>query len=159
MHPNAEQIIEEMIAYNKNFVEKAHPSFGSLPVCPFAKKARIEERLKYVVGSFCLSRMFEAIDKWRKDDHSQAIIFVDPDKNMCVETLNEFVRDFSINLPFEFNFFVAHPNDETKFHGVETRREPYPNIQVMKVEVLKKSQEQLRHSPRWYLESQAQSSG
>jgi hypothetical protein len=43
-----------MVEYMKEFLEKPHWLFPGLPVCPFARKARLENRILYKVHRFSL---------------------------------------------------------------------------------------------------------
>ena len=44
-----DNIVEEIKNWIINFVEIKTPIFGNMPVCPFAKKERINNKINYVV--------------------------------------------------------------------------------------------------------------
>ena len=47
--PDHAEIVRELSQYIIDFVERPHPKLGNLPVCPFARKARLENRIQFEV--------------------------------------------------------------------------------------------------------------
>lgn len=47
--PITSGIINEMLEHSKSFIEKPHPAFGNMPICPFAAQARISNRIRFLV--------------------------------------------------------------------------------------------------------------
>ena len=47
--PDQAEIVRELIQYIVDFVEQPHPKLGNLPVCPFARRARLENRIRFEV--------------------------------------------------------------------------------------------------------------
>ena len=45
--PDHAEIVRELTRYIVDFVEQPHPKLGNLPVCPFARKARLENRVQF----------------------------------------------------------------------------------------------------------------
>ena len=39
---------DDIIRWMKEFVEVPHPNFGNFAPCPYAKEARIENKIKFV---------------------------------------------------------------------------------------------------------------
>lgn len=143
-----DRIIAEAVAYTRSFVERPNPSFNNLPVCPFAKKARIEGKLKYMVFELTVDRALEEVSKWDPESHT-ALILLDPRKDLNIEVFEEMTREASSRLPGGLSLFDSHPASDFLFRGVLVRREPYPNWQVMRLADLELAQSQLSHS-RWY---------
>lgn len=143
-----EDIFAEMTAYNIAFVERPHPAFNDLPVCPFAKKARLEHKLQYEICDLDIHHMLDQIERWRTSG-TQTIILVIPDNEM---PFADFLLHFELlkaTLPKDLSVFEAHPHSDYLYHGVYTRREPYPNFQVMRISDLDRAHDQLLHS-HWY---------
>lgn len=139
-----------MKAYLVSFVEKPHPAFNNLPVCPFAKKARIDNKLLYVVINLDdVDQALREVAAWEADPRYQAIILVDPRKEFPLEEFDRLADEFQSKLIPGLSLFTAHPKSEFEDRHVRTRQEPYPNWQVMRVSDLARAKEQLGHS-RWY---------
>ena len=49
------EVIDTMIKYMREFLEQPHPVFGGLPICPFARKARLDGDILYKVDRFQLN--------------------------------------------------------------------------------------------------------
>lgn len=143
-----ESVLAELAEHSMAFVEKPHPQFHNLPICPFAKKARIEKQIQYEICTLDIHDMLAQIESWRKTD-KLSLVLVIPDKDM---QLSDYLLHFELikaTLPIDLSIFEAHPDSMHKCHGVLTRREPYPNFQIMRTEDLDIAQSQLSHSG-WY---------
>ena len=63
--------------YLINFIEKEQEIFNGFPVCPFAKKERIENKIKYVECSFTNIDTEKVIGEtldWLEGDYSTTFI-------------------------------------------------------------------------------------
>lgn len=116
-----------------NFIEKPSPAFNGMPVCPFAKKARLENLIDIRVLDFSLDelddRILRVIESYF-EDYRRLIIFVNPDPNICINKLNLIGAEYESKFPL-LTVFRSHPLDEFKVAGVNTRREPYANLQFV----------------------------
>jgi hypothetical protein len=121
-----EAIINEFIHYLRNFVEKPNKLFSNLPVCPFAKQARLDNRIK-----FCICDLNDIPkDKIPLLSKESVLWFIHPEKDFDQLKLEE----ISVNLSKEFttfDFFTGHPESQIFY-----RREPHPNILVQNVDFL-----------------------
>ncbi len=145
-----EKIIDEIIDYAINFIEKPNPAFTNLPICPFAKKARIENKLLYKISDLSLiDDCKQEVDNWLPQVNYQALILIDPRKDLPWEEFKTLTVTFASSLPEELSLFEAHPEENYIYHGIYVRREPYPNWQVIRKVDLIKAQEQLKYS-KWY---------
>ncbi len=43
------QVIQDFLVHAENFIEKPHPVFGGLAVCPFARTIRLENKFVFLV--------------------------------------------------------------------------------------------------------------
>lgn len=140
------KILDEIAAYMKAFIEKPCDVFGGLPVCPFAKKARTEGRIDFQVGPFSLedakdeSELMKKIRAFGQQDQFQVIMFVHPDKTgLNFEDLNIIIKAIEEKIKPDFRIFGGHPDDDYQVQGVYTRKDPYPNFQVISVKLLEES--------------------
>lgn len=122
--------IEEVLKHLESFVEKPHPSFGGLPVCPFAYKARVEERIKFVVQELD-ERVLDHARWFMAQKEFELMMVIHPTRDgISLQRLDELAELVNDHLP-ECGAFTAHPNHELCIGGVYTRREPYPSIQFI----------------------------
>ena len=54
--PDHAEIVRELTQYIIDFVEQPQPKLGNLPVCPFARKARLENRIRFEVRALTRAR-------------------------------------------------------------------------------------------------------
>jgi hypothetical protein len=141
-------IIQIMKNHLISFVEKPHPAFGNLPVCPFAKKARLEGKLTYVVKELNTQPVLDIIIPWLLTE-SQALVIIDPRQNLVLEDFETLSAAMEKQLPEGVQMFTSHPQSDYQQNGVYTRREPYPNWQFMKNADLEKAKQQLAKSKRY----------
>lgn len=48
---NIKQVKSDILAWVENFVEKPHPALGGWPPCPYARQARLNNRVTIFVGT------------------------------------------------------------------------------------------------------------
>jgi hypothetical protein len=144
-----EKILREMNDHQKSFIEKPHIATNGLPVCPFAKKARLEDQILYVIEPFSLSRIVEKVAEWRQSGY-RVLTFVDPYKEMPLEQYMDIYREVVSALPGDLEALDSHPLHPFEMNGLHTRRDPYPNIQITHLWDLEESRRKLKNS-RYYL--------
>jgi hypothetical protein len=54
-----DDVIAEMMRWSEDFIEQSSPIFGGLPICPFAKAARIKQSIRFEVHCFAEVDPFE----------------------------------------------------------------------------------------------------
>lgn len=138
MRYDAQQIIDEMTEYIIRTIETPSSVFGNLPVCPFAKKARLTNQLYYVVYPFDVS--VDPMDEGRmmaeaiafKATKYHMVTFVHPNKNLPHSMYLNFFKSFRSQIASDgLVAFSGHPAEELLFDGLSVRQDPYPNIQVI----------------------------
>jgi hypothetical protein len=53
-------LIDAVVKWSENFIEQPHEIFGGLPVCPFARAARLKETIRFEVRPFDLDDTLDA---------------------------------------------------------------------------------------------------
>lgn len=145
---NAEIILEEMIEYQKSFVEKPHAATNGMPICPFAKKARLDNDILYVIEPFCLPRMVEKVKEWSNSGY-RVLTLIDPNKDMPLDEFMAFYSKFEAEMPKDLDLSDSHPEHPFTTNGLYTRRDPYPNIQVTHLKDFEELQRKLKKT-RYY---------
>jgi len=52
-------VIDAVVRWSEGFIEQPHEIFGDLPVCPFARAARLKQTIRFEVRRFCLDDTLE----------------------------------------------------------------------------------------------------
>jgi hypothetical protein len=133
-----EAVIAEMMAYLQDFVEVPHPVFNNLPVCPFARKARLDNAIQFQVYPFTphdlgpKSKFMELVTAFTQNDDAEILIMIHPQPTaMSAVEMESFVEALNPQLaPLELLAFGGHPADDFNIQGVYTRRSPYPHLSI-----------------------------
>ncbi len=155
-------IIQETLDFIVNYIEKPHPQFGNLPVCPFSKTFRVKDRIKFMVYPLgeldtTLLLLVEFFAAQRRYD---SFFLIHPDKNLSLEALTRTCDGLKSYLqPLGIMLFRGHPHDD--YHvggGVYPRREPYPGFQLLKESLVFESRKKLssRYFEKWLKETMAE---
>lgn len=126
-------IISYVTEYMMNFVELSHPIFSNMPVCPFAKKARIDKSINFQIVDLLLSESYLdriAQFKTRLDD-SEVLFLLG--ESLITNSEIEFITDLlTVLFGDELQLFAFHPDSQFEMGGVFTRRMPTPGIIVQR---------------------------
>jgi len=134
----------------KNFVEKPHPDFGNLPICPFVKQARVKGKIQFVEVYAFGDKPDAHIEKLLRDfgqqNHYEAMLIIHPDKSCKAEVSYSLAAELQpLLVELKLLAFGGGPDDEMTFNGVHTRKEPYCNVVIQSQEVLAKARATLPH--------------
>jgi len=150
--PETEHVIAAMTQYLQDVLEQPHPVFGGMPICPFAKHARLENKIDFQVYRFQskdlepASPLIQKIQHFAQQQCAQTpahdVLFViHPDQQaMSCLALKEFVEHLNRPLQtLQLTAFGGHPEDDFNIQGVLTRREPYINLTIQAIAKLKRA--------------------
>jgi hypothetical protein len=156
MMKNPRDIVGAMLQWSEDFIEKPNWVFGDLPVCPFAKAARLKQTIRFEVTPFDLDDPLEhggaimnlALSLLR-DRTVETLFVIHPDPNQVeareleafVARLNE--RLAASDVTSDLEAFEAHPDSKFSVGGVYTRRAPYPSFQILRRSLLKSASDSL----------------
>lgn len=154
MRQQTERVIAEMMGYFQEFVEVPHPVFGNLPVCPFARKARLDNAIMFRVYPFADrdvtsdAGFMEIVTTFAGDDAHEILIVAHPDaEKLSVADMTLFVDALNPKLaPHDLVGFGGHPQDPFNIQGVYTRRSPYPHLSIQSTPYLKQITQSLRNT-------------
>jgi hypothetical protein len=155
------EIINSMIAYMHNFLEKPHHVFGNMPVCPFVEKARLQKNIFYQVYRFSShydlnlnSHLLKSIDDFQASLRYEVMLIIHPDKQVMTldenqqfaERLNEIIS------PTGLIAFAGNSDDSFNIQGVYTRQAPYIHLTIQTEKSIKTASELLlktRYYQNW----------
>lgn len=146
-------VIEDMLEHMKSFVEKPKDVFGKFPVCPFAHKARVDNRIQFIEKAWSDadllgdSEMLQAMERFSKCESHDLLMFLHPDKTYSFDALMAFIaRLIPIANQMGLLVFEGHPDDPFAAGGVRLRAEPTANIQVIRKATFDAAHEVLKHT-------------
>ncbi|MBD2384955.1 hypothetical protein [Cylindrospermum sp. FACHB-282] len=155
------EIINSMVEHMRNFIEKAHPVFGNMPVCPFSQKAREQETIIYQVYPFssindlnCDSHLIKLINDFKSSVNHESLFLIHPDKQaMTPDEIEKFVEDLNAIISHTgLIAFPGHPHHDFNIQGVYTRQAPYIHFIVQSYKIIKTSSDLLlktRYYQNW----------
>jgi hypothetical protein len=152
--PDHAEIVRELYQYIIDFVEQPHPKLGNLPVCPFARKARLENRIQLEVMELTREGVLALVPLFAANPEVDLMICIHPRKDglssievrRLAEVLNQALPAMNLMA------IGLHPDDPFNIDGLYTRREPYPNIQLLRLDVGERAHQSLKNSgyyDRW----------
>ncbi|PSB18840.1 hypothetical protein C7B65_13780 [Phormidesmis priestleyi ULC007] len=159
-----DEIVSHMIQYLESVLEKPHSIFGGLPICPFAKRARLQNKILYQVLplravelAFNAELMYIIEEFYTKDCH-EVMLVISPDvAALSVNQVAQLVANLNERLaPLKLVVFGGHPADDFNVQGVRTRQEPYINLTVQPIKGLRVASRQLKETnyyQNWSLEN------
>ena len=157
-----EAVVQEVLRWSEDFVETPHPIFGGLPVCPFARAARLRDSIRFEVLEFDADDPLDADGDLMAlvagfagdpaDGGAETLFVVHPRRDaMTPEALERFVARLNQRMRAAADLaglvaFEAHPASDFQVGGVRTRRGPYPSFQVLSQARLKETSDTLKSS-------------
>ncbi|MEO8892842.1 MAG: hypothetical protein ABI417_15215 [Coleofasciculaceae cyanobacterium] len=149
------EIIERMVEYMKEFLEKPHQVFQGLPICPFARKARLDNQILYKVHRFAttpdLAEM-EMIQEFCQEQRYEVLLVMHPEKQALTQLqMQEFIEKLNAKIaPTGLVAFGGHPEQDFQIQGIHTRQEPYLNFTVQFQQRLKDASDLLLRTTSYY---------
>ncbi len=143
--PETARVIAAMTQYLQDVLEQPHPVFGGLPLCPFAKQARLQSKIDFQVQRFELddlassSSLMLTIQQFAQTQQHDVLLVIHPDPPMI--TLDRFQHEIDcLNTHLQtlhLTAFGGHPADPFHIQGVRTRQDPYVNLAIQSIEKLR----------------------
>ena len=126
-HSSRRRIVEGIVKWSEEFIEQPHEIFGGLPVCPFARAARLKQTIRFEVRHFDLDDTLEPhgdimtlvrefADQDATAGHFETLFVVHPDSRQGLPALLAFVARLNVRMSesglSEFQAFEAHPQSD-----------------------------------------------
>ena len=156
----AESVVGEVLAWSAEALEIPHPVFGRLPICPFARAARLKDTIRFEVRAFSvddplerdgsLLRLVSDFAREEAAGQRETLFVIHPQRRaISAAALVDFVARLDRRLRTlprleGLRVFEAHPDSEFQVGSVYTRRGPYPSFQVLSHRRLKAASDSLQ---------------
>jgi hypothetical protein len=142
--PETARVIAAMSQYLQDVLEQPHPVFGGLPICPFAKQARLQNKIDFQVQRFRLddldssSPLMVMIHRFAETRQHDVLLFIHPDPPvMSLVQFQQQIDRLNMQLrPMHLTAFGGHPDDAFQIQGVRTRQDPFLNLTIQSIEKL-----------------------
>ena len=151
-----DEIVADILHWSEHFIEKPHWIFGDLPVCPFARAARLRQSVRFEVLSFDVDDPLEPNGTIMslaaalvRDPALETLFVIHPDPSRIgARALEAFVARLNERLAGgaatgDLQAFEAHHDSDFCVGGVYTRRAPYPSFQILSRTSLKSASDSL----------------
>ena len=141
------KIVKEIQAWMQSFVEKPNPKFGNMPPCPYARQARLQNKIDikdldkdYFV---CLT---DAARTWT--DEFDVVIFVErivnryepQELSAIVEEVNKRV------MPMDIVCLEDHPHEPEIINGVQMNNGKYVLVLMQRLSKINDASKQLENT-------------
>ena len=139
-------VIDVFQEHVQQFVEQPHPALHGQPVCPFARRARLRERIETVVFPYNLaddSTITEAVVQFMNQDKDVLLIIHPQADGVTFAELCELRDRFAERYRGQYDVFTGHPDDTHTLGTLLTRREPFPVLHFVRSEALAKAERSL----------------
>jgi hypothetical protein len=155
---NDAEIIQIMTDHMASFLEKPHPAFGNLPICPYARKARLDNKILFKVerigfthhDSTINPQVLDHIKAFQTKGSFEVMVMIHPDvvEMPTLEEIEGFVKVLNGLIQSEgLVCFSGHPDNDFNIQGTFTRRDPFVNITIQKKTHLDQAAKQLKKTP------------
>ena len=145
----------------KDFVTKPNPIFGDLPPCPFAQKAIVDGKVKFIeldaIGDF--ATIFKHIWEFDFDKKDVLVLIADPDQYTPKQTVEIADRLNQLLMPSDVVVLEDHPEISEKVKEVKLNNGEYTLFLAQSLSKLNRFAKMLESGPyyknwsRSYLES------
>ena len=121
------QKIEQITDWIQQFIEKEHPLFTNMPTCPFAKKARKNQTIKYQIVQLRQIETYLNLIESFKHDKNEGLLLVEQDQitNREIEDITDLLTEMHRQ---DLQLFAFHPQSQFEMQGLYTRQMPHPSI-------------------------------
>jgi hypothetical protein len=154
------EVIDAVVKWSEEFIEQPHEIFGGLPVCPFARAARLKQTIRFEVRQFDLDDPLDLtgdiltlVREFAEESAAgrlETLFVIHPDPRQGLPALLAFVERLNARMAAGelsgFQAFEAHPRSNFRVGKLYTRRSPYPSFQVLSRALLKKGSDSLLES-------------
>jgi hypothetical protein len=140
-----DDIINNIKDWIINFIEIKTPIFGNLPVCPFARKERIKNKINYIVTDISnIDNIISNIEQNNFDDKT-TLLLIDTHNKLTVQEKEKFEDIINEKCPNNWAVYCL-ANEDLNFNGFKTRTNEYPLIIITGRKEVEKAEASLENT-------------
>src|SRR5438445_578670 len=97
-----QDVVDAVMKWSEDFIERPHAIFGGLPICPFARAARLKETIRFEVRSFAMDDPLDGdsdlvllvreFTEQTKSSGLETLFVIHPDRAQRLQDLEAFVQ-------------------------------------------------------------------
>ena len=140
-----ETVTQDILHWVENFVEKPHPALGGWPPCPFARQARLNRKVKVMIGIDPYYDM-KSRSGWGMGDHEVIVYAYDPavwDYVQFSNALKDANQEFLLGK--DLLALEDHPADPEIVNGISMNQGTYALAMVQSLSKLDTAAAQMHH--------------
>lgn len=120
-----EQVKKNIVSWIENFVEQSNPKLNGWAPCPFARRSRLENKLKISKGTEVIVDTKTLISTW--DDNFDVVIFVYNKEQYTVDELEACIEKINKEhaMPNDILLLEDHPMDPEIVNTVRMNQGQY----------------------------------
>ena len=159
--PKKQTPTQTIKSWIKDFVTKPNPIFGNLPPCPYAQKAIVDGKVKFLeldgIGEF--GTIFTHIWNFDFDKKDVLVLIADPEQFTAKQTVDIADKLNFAFMPRDVVVLEDHPDIDERVKGVKLNNGHYTLFLAQRLSKLNKFSRMLESGPyykNWsksYLES------
>ena len=159
--PKKQTPTQTIKSWIKDFVTKPNPIFGNLPPCPYAQKAIVDGKVKFLeldgIGEF--ATIFTHIWNFDFDKKDVLVLIADPEQFTAKQTVDIADKLNFAFMPRDVVVLEDHPDIDERVKGVKLNNGHYTLFLAQRLSKLNKFSRMLESGPyykNWsksYLES------
>ena len=147
--PKKQTPTETIKNWIKDFVTKPNPIFGDLPPCPFAQKAMVDGKVKFLeldgIGEF--GTIFTHIWDFDFDKKDVLVIIAEPDQYTARETVDIAHKLNQAFMPRDVVILEDHPKIKEKVKTVKLNNGHYILFLAQRLSKLNRYSDMLENGP------------
>ena len=139
-----------IISYITDFLEKSNPAFSNMPICPFAKRERLDQRIVFESGSIGApppsKTLLDKIRDFNAQPNLGTFLYYDPSHRCTLERAYSFAQELIDELKDIGLLAVPiHPDDPFAVAGVRTRgASPVVMMAIQSHQILYEAKDKLK---------------
>ena len=152
-----EEIEQKLTDWMVNFVEKPHPGLGQWAPCPYARQARISNRIKIVHSDH--RRLTATVEQVLPELAEKEVVVVCFDHTkISAQELEKLIKVYNTQVLMDRNYVILedHPDAEELINGVHMNFGYCGLLVIQKLDKLTTASEQLKSKGYYYTWSQAE---
>jgi len=141
---NVEQVKKDIYTWMETFLEKPNPNIDNWAPCPFARRARIENKVSVVLGTDIESDLTALCDTWT-DAYDVVIHAYALEKYTAEETI-ELVKklNYELLMPADLLSLEDHPDDSEIVNGISMNQGQYILILTQRASSISNASKELK---------------
>jgi len=138
--------IEYITKWMQEFVEKEHPVFAGLPPCPYARRARLQGRVRmiHMTAAEPDSNCWHHIEHTNFDETDALILILDPRRWTLKYTHDVVYQLNSVFMPRDVVVLEDHPRQREEISGVVVNNGLYILLLCQRLSTLNRFSEVLK---------------